>query len=190
MGTPPKNAKLRFLLLSACTNSFFFVRVKSHYKNEGIFRFGPPISMDTMFSRFLVHFSFSVKDKKKSAEGAEDAEAPQPLGGRWGVDVYGPRIKLAKFRNFGNLLRYIFFKILFLLKSAFQCKVPFRSHWWDNFFFDKKNGCWIRNFSHFSSRKMTFWCNFWTPLFLDHNKNFWGPLKKTVQWGGVPPPMV
>ena len=33
-----------------------------------------------MFARFLVHFSFSVKDKKKSAEEAEDAEAPQALG--------------------------------------------------------------------------------------------------------------
>ena len=61
---------------------FCFVRVKSHYKNDEVFRFGPPISMDTMFSRFLVHFSFSVTDKKKSAEGAEDAEAPQALGGR------------------------------------------------------------------------------------------------------------
>ena len=39
--------------------------------------------MDIMFSHFLVHFSFSVKDKKKkkkSAEGAEDAEAPQAPG--------------------------------------------------------------------------------------------------------------
>ena len=24
------------------------------------------------------------------------------------------------------------------MKSAFQCKVPFRSHWWDNFFRQKK----------------------------------------------------
>ena len=44
--------------------------------------------MDMMFSHFLVHFSFSVKDKKKkSAEGAEDAEAPLAPGGRGGVSV-------------------------------------------------------------------------------------------------------
>ena len=67
--------------------------------------------MDTMFSHFLVHFSFSVKKKKKkkSAEGAEDAEAPQALGGRGGVNFYGPRINLTKFRNFWEFFAiYIF----------------------------------------------------------------------------------
>ena len=58
-----------------------------------------PISTDIMFSHFLVHFSFSVKDKKKSAEGAEDAEAPQAPAGRGGVDFYGPIINVAKFRK-------------------------------------------------------------------------------------------
>ena len=78
---PPQNAKLRFLL-SACTNSFLFCRGKVTLQEWGDFQvWSPPISMDTMFSHFLVHFSFAVQYiKKKSAEGAEDAEAPQAPG--------------------------------------------------------------------------------------------------------------
>ena len=45
--------------------------------------------MDAMFSHFSVHFSFSVKDiKKKSAEGAEDAEAPQAPGVRFFFSIF------------------------------------------------------------------------------------------------------
>ena len=63
-------------------------KLQSHFKNEGIFRFGPP------------------RIKKKSAEGAEDAEAPQAPGG----DVfYGPKINLATFRKFWDFFAiYIF----------------------------------------------------------------------------------
>ena len=57
--------------------------------------------MDILFSHFLVHFSFSVEDKKKSAEGAEDAEAPLALGGSFFFfGCYGPKINIEKFRKF------------------------------------------------------------------------------------------
>ena len=42
-------------------------------------------------------------------------------------------------------------------KSAFQCKVPFRPHWWvEKFQRKKKFGCRIRKFSCFLSQKTTF----------------------------------
>ena len=93
MEPPKKTPNCVFFCYQVAQTPFCFVRVKSHYKNEVISGLvPPPISMDTMFSRCLVHFSFSVKDKKKSAEGAEDAEAPQALGGSGGLIFMGQEL--------------------------------------------------------------------------------------------------
>ena len=58
-GTPPpkkKTPKCFFFCYQLAQTPFCFVRVESHFKNEGLFRFGPPHFDGHNFSQFLVHF--------------------------------------------------------------------------------------------------------------------------------------
>ena len=108
-GPPPKKKPNRFFFCYQLAQTpFCFVSVKSHFKNEGIFRFGPPISMDIMFSHFLVRVSFSVKGKKKRAQKAPKTQRRRRrrgvaagAGGSGGG--YGPKINDGIFEIF---LRY------------------------------------------------------------------------------------
>ena len=129
MGKAPQKRQTAFyFVISLHKLLFCFVSAKLHFTNEGIFRFGSPISTDIMFSHFLVHFSLSVKDnEKKSAEGAEDAEAPQAPGGRFfSPSCYGPKINLEKFRNFWEffalyiILKYFSIEKCLSVQSAFS----------------------------------------------------------------------
>ena len=83
------------------------LRVESHFKNEGIYRFGPPPYFDGpvnffrfFFSLFPKEIRFPVEKKKKEApqapEKKNDAEAPQ-----------APRKKI-------HIFFYIFFSSIFL----------------------------------------------------------------------------
>ena len=66
--------------------------------------------------------------EKKSAEGAEDAAAPQARGSGGGGSFrfLWPKINLAKFRKFWDFLfRYIFFKNTFSIEKCLSVQVPF-----------------------------------------------------------------
>ena len=110
---PPPNRQTAFsFVISVHKLLFCFIRVKSHFKSEGIFRVGPPhFDGHNVFSLLSAFLIFSkgyiyIYIYKRSAEGAAGAVDG---GGRFFFGFYGPKINLEKIRKFWEFFAiYIF----------------------------------------------------------------------------------